>query len=191
MVKILCFKYGILQGRIGKRHKKIQTYTSVELSISWLQFFLRFRTLIRPYYRGAAGIVLAYDVTDEKTFQNIEEWMMAIAENTQEFQIIQKIILANKTDLNPELHRVSEQEGRQLAAKHGIDFYAVSAKEGVGISEAFMHLTKLVLKAQESMKARRRSVWSATSEEDDIVDLHDIPVHAKKDKSCCNKTKKL
>ena len=116
---------------------------------------------------------------------------MAIAENTQEFQIIQKIILANKTDLNPELHRVSEQEGRQLAAKHGIDFYAVSAKEGVGISEAFMHLTKLVLKAQESMKARRRSVWSATSEEDDIVDLHDIPVHAKKDKSCCNKTKKL
>ena len=32
----------------------------------------RFRTLIRPYYRGAAGMVLVYDVTDEKTFQNIE-----------------------------------------------------------------------------------------------------------------------
>ena len=149
----------------------------------------RFRTLIRPYYRGAAGMVLAYDVTDEKTFQNIEEWMIAIAENTQEFQIIQKIVLANKTDLNPELHRVSEQEGRQLAAKHGIDFYAVSAKEGLGISEAFMHLTKLVLKAQESMKARRRSVWSAASDEDDIIDLQTIPVHAKKDKTCCSSTK--
>ena len=85
--------------------------------------FSRFRTLIRPYYRGAAGMVLVYDVTDEKTFQNIEEWMLAIAENTQEFQIIQKIILANKTDLNPDLHRVSEQDGRQLAAKHGVEFY--------------------------------------------------------------------
>ena len=64
---------------------------------------------------------------------------------------------------------------------------SVSAKEGLGICEAFLHLTKLVLKAQESMKARRRSVWSATSDEDDIIDLHNIPVHPKKDKSCCNK----
>ena len=32
-------------------------------------------------------MVLAYDVTDEKTFQNIEEWMQAIVENTQEFQV--------------------------------------------------------------------------------------------------------
>ena len=71
-------------------------------------------------------MVLAYDVTDEKTFQNIEEWMLCISENTQEFQIIQKIILANKTDLHPDLHRVSEQEGRQLAAKHGVDFYRSS-----------------------------------------------------------------
>ena len=36
-------------------------------------------------------MVLAYDVTDEKTFANIEEWMNCIAENTQEFQIIQKV----------------------------------------------------------------------------------------------------
>ena len=57
----------------------------------------RFRTLIRPYYRGAAGMILVYDVTDEKTFDSIEEWMRCIAENTQECQIIQKVILANKT----------------------------------------------------------------------------------------------
>ena len=132
-------------------------------------------------------MVLAYDVTDEKTFQNIEEWLVCIAENTHEFQIIQKILLANKTDLNPDLHRISESEGRQLGAKHGIDFYSVSAKNGIGINEAFFHLTKLVLKAQEANKARRKSVWSATSEESGIVDLHNIPVHPKKDKTCCNK----
>lgn len=57
----------------------------------------RFRTLIRPYYRGAAGMIMVYDVTDEKTFDSIEEWMRCIAENTQECQIIQKVILANKT----------------------------------------------------------------------------------------------
>ena len=35
-------------------------------------FCSRFRTLIRPYYRGAAGMALVYDVTDAKTFHNIE-----------------------------------------------------------------------------------------------------------------------
>ena len=42
-------------------------------------------------------MILVYDVTDEKTFDSIEEWMRCIAENTQECQIIQKVILANKT----------------------------------------------------------------------------------------------
>ncbi len=59
----------------------------MELTSVMTIFLFRFRTLIRPYYRGAAGMVLAYDVTDEKTFQNIEEWMQAIVENTQEFQV--------------------------------------------------------------------------------------------------------
>ena len=68
--------------------------------------FARFRTIIRPYYRGAAGIVLAYDVTDEKTFRNIEEWTTCIAENTQTCQIIQKVLIANKTDLPEKSHSV-------------------------------------------------------------------------------------
>ena len=92
-------------------------------------------------------MVLAYDVTDEKTFANIEEWMNCIAENTQEFQIIQKVILANKTDLDKDLHRVSSEDGQELAGKHDIDFFEVSAKEGLGINEAFLQLTRLVLKA--------------------------------------------
>ena len=86
-------------------------------------FDFRFRTLIRPYYRGAAGIVLVYDVTDEKTFSSIEDWMHSIDENTQECQIIQKVLLANKIDLNVESHRVAMEDGRQLASKHGVEFF--------------------------------------------------------------------
>ena len=42
-------------------------------------------------------MIMVYDVTDEKTFDSIEKWMRCIAENTQECQIIQKVIFANKT----------------------------------------------------------------------------------------------
>jgi Ras-related protein Rab-8A len=135
-------------------------------------------------------MVLVYDVTDEKTFHDIEDWMRCIVENTQEFQIIQKVIVANKTDLDTDLHRVSSEDGRQLAAKHGIEFFEVSAKEGNGICEAFLQLTKQVLRAQ-SLKQRRKSTWSNSSgnddDDDEVVVLHQIPIHAKKDKQCCKK----
>ena len=74
----------------------------------------RFRTIIRPYYRGAAGIVLAYDVTDAKTFQNVEDWITSIYENTQTCQIIQKVLLANKIDL---------PQGRYLPGTQTITHY--------------------------------------------------------------------
>ena len=50
--------------------------------------------------------MLAYDVTDEKTFRNIEDWTKNIAENTQSCQIIPKVLIANKTDLPYKSHRV-------------------------------------------------------------------------------------
>jgi 50S ribosomal subunit-associated GTPase HflX len=76
--------------------------------------------------------------------------MHCISENTQEFQIIQKVLLANKIDLSPETHRISREEGLELAERHRIDFFEVSAKEGRGIDAAFLRLAELVVKAQQT-----------------------------------------
>ena len=67
----------------------------------------RFRTMIRPYYRGAAGILLVYDVTDARTFEGVSEWMRNIEENTSEFQVVQKVLVGNKTDMAREKHQVT------------------------------------------------------------------------------------
>ena len=34
----------------------------------------RFRTITTAYYRGAMGIMLVYDITNEKSFENIKNW---------------------------------------------------------------------------------------------------------------------
>jgi Ras-related protein Rab-18 len=35
----------------------------------------RFRTLTSSYYRGAQGVILVYDISNEQSFGNIETWL--------------------------------------------------------------------------------------------------------------------
>lgn len=41
----------------------------------------RFRNITQAYYRGAAGILLAYSITDQKSFANIEKWIQQMEDN--------------------------------------------------------------------------------------------------------------
>ena len=56
----------------------------------------RFKTITETYYKGAAGVILVYSVTDRKTFQNLESWLKQI--NDSQPEQITKIIVGNKSD---------------------------------------------------------------------------------------------
>ena len=123
---------------------------------------------------------MAYDVTDEKTYNNIEEGVVSIYENTQTCQVIQKVLLANKIDLPADQHEVSRDKGLSLASKYGIQFFEVSAKDGVGVAEAFQHLAALCYQCQKVAEPE-----ATGSGGDDVVRLDAIPVTEKQDRSCC------
>ena len=102
----------------------------------------RFRNITNQYYKGADGIILVFDVTDQKSFEKIKEWMSQIRANTQADQI-GLVLLGNKCDIEP--RTISKNDGEELGKELGIEYYETSAMKGDGIAQAFEFLAKNIL----------------------------------------------
>ncbi|KXS16084.1 putative ethylene-responsive small GTP-binding protein [Gonapodya prolifera JEL478] len=103
----------------------------------------RFRTITTAYYRGAMGILLVYDVTDERSFNNVRNWIRNIEQHATEG--VSKILVGNKCDMN-EKRAVTKEQGQALADEYGIRFIETSAKSNQGVEEAFLSLARDIKK---------------------------------------------
>jgi len=103
----------------------------------------RFRTITTAYYRGAMGILLVYDVTDERSFQNIRNWMRNIEQHAADN--VDKVLIGNKCDMLSE-KVVETARGQALADECDVKFFEASAKSGINVSDAFMSITKDIKK---------------------------------------------
>ncbi|KAI9832715.1 MAG: Nuclear control of ATPase protein 2 [Phylliscum demangeonii] len=103
----------------------------------------RFRTITTAYYRGAMGILLVYDVTDERSFANIRTWFANVEQHASEG--VNKILIGNKCDWE-EKRTVSTERGQALADELGIPFLEVSAKSNINVEKAFYTLAATIKK---------------------------------------------
>jgi len=110
----------------------------------------RFRTITTAYYRGAMGIMLVYDITNEKSFDNIKNWIRNIEEHAS--ADVEKMILGNKCDMN-DRRQVSKERGEQLAIEYGIKFMETSAKASINVEDAFFTLARDIKFMETSAKA--------------------------------------
>jgi len=85
----------------------------------------RFHTITTSYYRGAMGIMLVYDITNAKSFDNIAKWLRNIDEHANED--VERMILGNKADMEDK-RVVSKERGEGIAREHNISFLETSAK---------------------------------------------------------------
>lgn len=99
----------------------------------------RFRTITTAYYRGAMGILLVYDVTDERSFNNVRTWHSNVVQYASEG--VNKILVGNKCDWD-EKRVISEDQGKDLAQSLDIKFIETSAKNNVGVEDAFFTLAR-------------------------------------------------
>ena len=67
----------------------------------------RFRTITTAYYRGAMGILLVYDVTDERSFLNVANWIRNVEQYAS--PTVSKILVGNKCDMEEKRVTTSRQ----------------------------------------------------------------------------------
>ena len=61
----------------------------------------RFRNVVSDFFRGAQGIFLTFDITSEKSLEELEIWIKQV--NDKLADDVPKVLLANKIDLQPYL----------------------------------------------------------------------------------------
>lgn len=101
----------------------------------------RFRTITSSYYRGAHGIIVVYDVTDQESFNNVKQWLHEI--NRYASENVNKLLVGNKSDLEPK-RVVSAEAAKEFADSLGIAFLETSAKNSTNVEKAFLTMASQI-----------------------------------------------
>jgi Ras-related protein Rab-7A len=115
----------------------------------------RFQSLGVAFYRGADSCVLVYDITDSKSFENLESWMdeflvHAAPRNSDSFPFV---VLGNKADLGSSRRQVSASKAKSWCQSKGdIPHYETSAKEALNVEQAFHTIAKNALTQEGNQK---------------------------------------
>ncbi|XP_040024845.1 ras-related protein Rab-8B-like isoform X1 [Gasterosteus aculeatus] len=112
---------------------------------SLLVYFMYLRVGIVIYKEdcfSSQGIMLVYDISNEKSFENIKNWIRNIEEHAS--SDVEKMILGNKCDMS-DRRQVSKDRGGKLAIDYGVKFLETSEKSSLNVQEAFYNMGRDIL----------------------------------------------
>ena len=98
-----------------------------------------YRAINKRFMNKAKIAAIVYDITNQKSFDNIKNWYNELKDKNDTIEMIG--IIANKSDLYEE-QVVSKDEGENYANSIKGFFYETSAMDYESVSNAFEDLTK-------------------------------------------------
>ncbi|XP_051988315.1 ras-related protein Rab-3D-like [Xyrauchen texanus] len=109
----------------------------------------RYRTITTAYYRGAMGFLLMFDITNQDSFNAVQDWATQI--KTYSWDNAQVILVGNKCDLEDE-RLIPTEDSQSLADELGFQCFEASAKDNINVKQVFERLVDVICeKMNESM----------------------------------------
>ena len=153
----------------------------------------KYRALAKIFYKDAKVIILVYDITDQRSFDEVKSyWYEMVKSNGDQDAMI--AIVANKNDLY-DTAQVSEQDAKEFARSIGAIFQSTSAKSDTGITTLFDNIgqkyfnhdfdcTAADEKVQEEYKKKKQEEKQKRKEPKGVK-LSSEPTKTEKKKKCC------
>ncbi|XP_017484986.1 PREDICTED: ras-related protein Rab-27A [Rhagoletis zephyria] len=109
----------------------------------------RFRSLTTAFYRDAMGFLLIFDMTNEKSFLEITNWLEQLRMHAYS-EDPDVVLCGNKCDLEA-ARAVSHEQVRALADRYGLPYIETSACTGFNIRQAVELLVERVMIRMENV----------------------------------------
>jgi GTPase SAR1 family protein len=93
------------------------------------------------YYRGSAAAVVVYDITNLKTFIEMQSWIQELRQLGPDNIVL--AIAGNKLDIT-ESRQVTRQKGEEYAQSVNALFAECSAKEDTNITDLFRRIAECI-----------------------------------------------
>ncbi|KIY52690.1 ras-domain-containing protein [Fistulina hepatica ATCC 64428] len=125
--------------KLGEKRIKLQLWDTAGQE--------RFRSVTRSYYRGAAGAILVYDITNRESFINLSRWLADARALASPNLVV--VLVGNKSD-REEDRQVEWIEASRWAADNNVHFLEASSLTGDNIEAPFLLAARTILLSIES-----------------------------------------
>ena len=92
----------------------------------------RFRSLPEKYYQNADGVLLLFDVSNRKSFENVDIWVESIKKSVKSTTSKKVFLIGNKIDLE---RVVKKEEAIKKADDYGFKYFEASCKINMNLTE--------------------------------------------------------
>lgn len=140
----------------------------------------RFRTITSSYYRGAHGIIIVYDVTDQESFNNVKQWLQEI--DRYATSGVMKLLVGNKADLSDK-KVVEYTTAKEFADALEIPFLETSALSSTNVEQAFYTMARQIKAQMASNGSSGKANTGANNKSN--VNLRGQSLTANQSSSCC------
>ena len=106
----------------------------------------RYKAITKCFFQRAQGIIIVFDVTNKKSFDDIKIWIDSIRSQsklTEDLENMPIIIIGNKIDIPKRV--IDKETALNFSKEQNFDYYETSAKTGQGVDNAIKDLVKKVM----------------------------------------------
>ena len=145
----------------------------------------RYRAITSSYFKGSNGCFIVYDITNEASFNNIENWYEQIQKETSSDLPI--LLVGNKCDLEDE-RKVPIEKGKEKAKNLNCAFFETSALKKINIDKIFEELVNNIYEKTGGNK-NDDDINVELVKDDKAVNLNEVKngENEKKKGGCCGK----